>query len=509
MRTTVLAVLAALIAAVPAGAAPADYRSAPGRVAFALDATSPYIPSLEAVAALPDGTAIVAGTSGRRAFTARLRRDGGLDRGYGRAGIARLPGIFVAGLVPAADGSVTVVMDARAGAAPPPRLVRLDASGRVDAAYGEGGRLDLGAIHGEGPVAATPDGGVVVAGPRKEGDGIGAVRVTPAGVIDAGFGGGLTPLDPRAAALAVQPDGRVLVLGGRSSDEGLRSALSRLDATGVPEPSFDVQLPVTAGGPLVIDAAGRIWIAGVRASSGRGAVARVLADGRLDPSFSGSRAGVPDLISALFVRPDGGALVAGLDRNGQALLTQLADDGSAVAGSGTSVRLGGGAIEAANRLQPLGGGFYTVAGGALRPDGSVLLAGSAALVGPEDEEGDSGRIVTQPAVVALRPGGGLVRSFGRPTRPPRLAVGPVSLTRGGRALALRVRSSAIGLARVTVSLRGRVIARRMVPFYRAGRRTVRATLTRRVPVGAPITVRVAANDMAGNSRRRTLVRAVR
>jgi hypothetical protein len=111
--------------------------------------------------------------------------------------VAYPDGIFVAGIGVASDGSVTVVMDARAGASPPPRLVRLDPRGEVDRGYGNGGRLDLTRLNGKGPVAATSEGGIVVAGTRDEGEGSAAVRVTPAGTVDGGFGAGARCRAPR------------------------------------------------------------------------------------------------------------------------------------------------------------------------------------------------------------------------------------------------------------------------------------------------------------------------
>jgi hypothetical protein len=62
---------------------------------------------------------------------------------------------------------------------------------------------------------------------------------------------------------------------------------------------------------------------------------------------------------------------------------------------------------------------------------------------------------------------------------------------------VRVRSSVRGLARVTVRRGGRTLARRWVVFARAGWHT--AAHVR----GRGVTVRVAADDMAGNVRRVT------
>ena len=369
MRTVVLAALLALIAATPAAA---GYRAAPGRVTFALPPEHPYIPSIEAVAALPGGASIVAGTSGRRAFVARLRADGGLDRRYGRSGVAHPDGIFVAGIAVAGDGSVTVVMDARAGASPPPRLVRLDPGGKVDRGYGDGGKLDLTRLNGEGPVAATPDGGVVVAGSRDDDKGSAAVRVTPAGAIDTGFGGGLAPIENGAAALAVQPDGRVLVAGERPGDEdtALHSAPDAARRRGRAGPVVPGRAPAHhRGRPRVRSRGPRIGGRHEREDRARRGRARA-ARRRRRPDVLRLRAGPPGDPVALFPLA-GGALVAGTDRDASVRLARLGADGAGVAASGTRVGLGGGSVDD----HRLGGGFYTLAGGVLRPDGERAAGG--------------------------------------------------------------------------------------------------------------------------------------
>ena len=491
-----LAVLAALLALVAATPAHAEYRAAPGRVSFSLPPEHPYIPSIEAIAGLPGGASLVAGTSGRRAFVARLRADGGLDRAYGKSGVAYPDGIFVAGIAVAGDGSVTVVMDARAGASPPPRLVRLDPRGRVDRAYGDGGRLDLTQLNGEGPVAATPDGGVVVAGSRDKGDGLGG-RAGHAGGRDrhglrrrAGAG-------RRRRRRARRAAGRARARGRRAAGRRGHGPPQRADAArrrGRAGPVVPGRAPAHDRVAPVFDAEGRALVAGTDAKtargSGRARAARRPPRPRVLRLASRTSRRIPWRCSRCPTARSSPARTA----TAAVLLTRLGADGAAVAGSGTNVQLGGGSVDD----RRLGGGFYLVAGGALRPDGSVLLAGAAGLMGPADEEGDGGDIYTQPALVALRQRGGLVRGFGRVTRAPRVRV---RVTGSG---AVRVRSSARGLARVTVRRGGRTLARRYVLFRRAGWHTAA-----RVRAGGRVTVRVAANDMAGNLRRRAFVRAVR
>ena len=159
-----------------------------------------------------------------------------------------------------------------------------------------------------------------------------------------------------ARAVAVQPDRKVLVAGVADAEAtGSDFALERLLPDGTPDPAFGTDGLVTtdfAGGPdaagaVAVQPDGRIVVAGAAHLGSAGftpftdyafAVARYTADGRLDPTFSGdgmlttdlgAREG-PDLrpgeiITDVAIQEDGSIVVAGPDGDRTAVARYLAD----------------------------------------------------------------------------------------------------------------------------------------------------------------------------------------
>ena len=122
------------------------------------------------------------------------------------------------------DGAI-ITAGRRAGGGIDFALTRHDTNGRLDTGFGAGGIVttDLGSQTDEAFDAARhPDGGFVVVG-RTEGTGFnrdfGVVRYKDDGSLDTGFGGdGIVTTDfagegDEANAVAVQPDGKIVVAG--------------------------------------------------------------------------------------------------------------------------------------------------------------------------------------------------------------------------------------------------------------------------------------------------------
>jgi uncharacterized delta-60 repeat protein len=168
----------------------------------------------------------------------------------------------------------------------------LAAPGQLDSGFGTGGTVitNVGGADWAAAVAVAPNGRVVVAG--GSGGDVALARYDAAGRLDAHFGGGrgivITDLggDDAADALVVQPDGKIVIAGQRSGD----LALARYSADGTLDPSFD------GDGIVVTDLGGRERAFGllrrpdgrlvvVGATSDRLMLARYLRDGRLDPGF--------------------------------------------------------------------------------------------------------------------------------------------------------------------------------------------------------------------------------
>ena len=147
------------------------------------------------------------------------------------------------------DGKVVVAGETDSDFA----VARLLVTGALDPGFGSGGKVrfaPLPAIGGISALAVQPDGKIVVAGVGGAGPGRGldmvVARLTAAGAVDSSFGdGGKTAIDfsgqrDFVLALALQPDGKIVVAGSvfdnARQDEDF--ALARLDADGKLDAGF-------------------------------------------------------------------------------------------------------------------------------------------------------------------------------------------------------------------------------------------------------------------------------
>jgi uncharacterized delta-60 repeat protein len=188
-----------------------------------------------------------------------------------------------------------------------------------------------------------------------------------------------------ARAVAVQPDGKIVVAGDATLANNTRAAaLARYLADGSLDPSFGgdglVHEAAVAGHifAMAIQPDGKIVVAGQSLVSGNAAdladmlVARFHADGSLDSSFGVAGSMVfdvtsgTDLVRNIVLLPDGSMVVAGENNSSdpadQTGVAKLTADGTLDASFGTGGRL---SFVAANVGQGL----------ALQPDGKLLLAG--------------------------------------------------------------------------------------------------------------------------------------
>lgn len=219
-----------------------------------------------AMALQADGKIVMAGGSGADFILARFNADGSLDTGFGIEGKVVTDmgsGNFepeeALGVAIQADGKIVVVGHATIPTSPPaPRLpptfalTRYDSSGNLDADFGTGGRVS-GNVNGRAhAVAIQPDGRIVVAGEFSfesnvtgEGSDITVARFNINGTLDLGFGGSGTgqvasDIGGRvntARHVVLQPDGRIVVSGTPVSDTP-HTDLMRFTANGLPDNSF-------------------------------------------------------------------------------------------------------------------------------------------------------------------------------------------------------------------------------------------------------------------------------
>ncbi|MDB5296009.1 MAG: conserved repeat domain protein [Phycisphaerales bacterium] len=243
-----------------------------------------------AVAALPGGGVLVAGSSNGNLAFARLDARGRLDASFGSNGVLLLKPGGVAGVI----GAVRVRPDGTAVAAGTVGstvvLVKLTAAGAADAAFGTAGvltvpgltvRTDLGGQDHSVGLAVGTDGRIVV-GNRSAGGDFGVRRFNPDGTTDATFGGGdgLVTLDlggdDDVDFVGLQGTGQIVLAGttgvGTSSTRQLAAAVLRAD--GSTEPTF------AAGGKFTADA-GVVAEAGYAGELVLHATAATQADGRL------------------------------------------------------------------------------------------------------------------------------------------------------------------------------------------------------------------------------------
>ncbi len=360
----------------------------------------------QAVALQPDGKILVAGFGGAfgNAITVtRLNPDGTIDAGFGDGGTG---GVDLGGLERAfgvalqRDGKIVIAGDRfpPGGGARDVLVARLTAGGSPDLAFGVNGSrvIDSGGEDGATAVTLQPDGKIVLAGSAGPGSAFAVTRLNPNGSDDDSFDGdGTSLLDfgavNAADALALQPDGKIVVAG---STGGANFAIGRLQPGGSPDTTFDLdgRRTVDFGGVdrgrgLALDPNGRMIVAGETNVGDDVAIARLEGG---DPSAGGVGGAGPGVSAGGRAVPRCAgtrATIVGTSRRDVLRGTRRAD---------VIVALGGDDVVRA------GAGKDLVCGGA---GGDRLLgqAGADRLLG----QGGRDRLLGGPAIDVLR--GGLGR----------------------------------------------------------------------------------------------------
>jgi uncharacterized delta-60 repeat protein len=272
-----------------------------------------------AVAIQADGRIVAAGTRDGDFALARYHRDGSLDLTQ----TTDLGGSDMAWAIAVQpDGGIVAAGTTEFDVA----LVRYDADGSLDAGFSEDGIqvTDFGGMDGATGMVLQADGRIVVAG-WSDGD-FALARYNPDGSPDPTFSGdGMLMTDvgghDEAAAVAIQPDGRIVAAGGSATD----FALARFHPDGSPDTTFagdGTQHTDFGGGEsvraLAIQPDGRIVAAGATndADWTDFALARYHADGSLDTSFGTGGTQTTDIhyedaVRGVALLPDGKILAAG------------------------------------------------------------------------------------------------------------------------------------------------------------------------------------------------------
>ena len=267
-------------------------------------------------------------------------------------------------------------------------------------------------------VAVQSDGKIVAVGFRRVGSlgsktDVALVRYTSSGALDPSFGNAgvvVTTLSSESdfgEAVVLQPDGKIVVVGG----SGSRVAVLRYTSSGAPDSGFGsggvvtTAIPSGSGGgnAVALQPDGKIVVAGDTFASfldANFAVLRYTSSGALDSSFGSggisttSFGNFADIASQVAIQPDGKVLVCGPRSNGSSYEWALArytssggPDGSF--GSGGKVTIPNNSLTGAQ------------CGMALAPDGKIVLTGYRLIGGIADF-----------TVLRLSPSGALDSTFG-------------------------------------------------------------------------------------------------
>lgn len=273
-----------------------------------------------------------------------------------------------------------------------PHLARLMADGSIDTSF-DAPLVRHGSVLA---LAVQPDGRVLVGGWFSP---AGIARLLPDGQADSSFDPG-TGIGPwiTISVILLQPDGKVMIGGQFSSVDGHpRQSIARLNADG----SVDAEFAAT-GATWAVGGAAYVWALALQADGkvvlgggfhqvngeARTSLARLNADGSLDQTFRPPLA-TNAYVYALVVAPDGKLLVGGSfivsglqHRN----LVRLNPDGS---------------VDPTFQASVDGYRYSGVSDVALQPDGKLIVAGSFQFING----------VNQPYLARLNPDGSSDRDF--------------------------------------------------------------------------------------------------
>jgi uncharacterized delta-60 repeat protein len=339
-----------------------------------------------ATAIQPDGKIVVAGSTSINAdaVVARLNADGSPDLGFGGGdGIAVVEGAAAESLNAIEvqpDGKIVAAGSTSAGING--IVYRLNTDGSPDKGFGTDGAavIDSGGAEYLTALALAPDGRIVVAGYTSVDVNIAVYRLTAEGKPDNTFDDdgarGINALgEDWGHGVAVQSDGGVVVVGGTRGSGQIYPVVARLDALGKPDNDFGPGSWRVAGAngyyeDVALQPDGRIVAIGDTWIGDDAAVDRYDTAGRPDRTFAG------DGTVGLDLGADEEAYDVAVQRGGKIVVggyTEVGRDGVVwrLEGDGSLDRgfgEGGAAVVA-------GGGLESVAGLAIQRDAKIVLVG--------------------------------------------------------------------------------------------------------------------------------------
>ena len=365
-------------------------------------------------AVAPDGRIVVLGDvpgiAGRDLVLAAFTATGAPDLGFGDGG--RVTADFggderADALAIHRDGSIVAVGTREKDGFQELVLLRYRVNGTLETTFNGTGRRVLsftdGAQNASGGVAFELDGRIVVGGTRTNATGsvFAVARLLPDGALDTslntsgkrfvdfGVGNGT---DAFGAAVAMQDDRKIVIAGTRIGAGGTDFAVARLNPDGSFDAAFDGtgKTAVDFGGAdtaraLAIRPDGAIAVAGVRKVTGGDdfAVVVLREDGQEDTAFKGNGKATTDFGAdegafAILAQPDGKLVAIGerMGANGRDFaVARFHGDGSLDTTLDEDGKL---------RVDLATGSEDAATGGALQPDGRIVVAGTSSASGQTD-----------------------------------------------------------------------------------------------------------------------------
>jgi uncharacterized delta-60 repeat protein len=272
--------------------------------------------SISSVTAMPDGRLYIFGGFNTvagiaRNDIARLNSDGSLDTSFDPGS----GGTFVNSIAMQNDGKLLVAggfnifFDAGFGGSGQEHLARLNLDGSVDRSFAP--KINNDANY----AAVQPDGRIVIVGTFSTINGVqkqGLARLMPNGELDPSFSGSA----PSGSRISVLSSGKILLSGSFTTVSGIpRKRVAVLNEDGSLDASF-----VTADGPdsnvsfATEQPDGKILIGGSFTKVGvetRWKIARLNSDGSLDPTFNAEAGPGSGTVSKASSLMDGSILVSG------------------------------------------------------------------------------------------------------------------------------------------------------------------------------------------------------
>jgi uncharacterized delta-60 repeat protein len=325
------------------------------------------------MATQPDGRIVIGGTfisvnGTPRSKIARLNSDGSLDTSF----ITSVSDPVFA-ITLQSDGKILIGgRFNQVNGVTRNQIARLDANGSLDTTFlatGSGVSGDVTAI------VMQPDGKVLIGGSFTQVHGVTrnrVARLNSDGSLDTTFLAVGSGANDDSSALALQPDGKILLGGIFTQFNGAEhNRLVRLNADGTVDASFlgsGANQSVTA---LTLQSDGKVLIGGNFTSvngTPRNHIARLNPDGAIDNAFLSVDSGTNDTVKAIVVQPDGKIFIGGffnsVNNALRSAIARLKSDGSL---DETYINFSSG---------PNGG----VDALALQPNGRVLIGGNFSFV---------------------------------------------------------------------------------------------------------------------------------